>query len=141
MITDAIPYVATTTAPAAASRIPIQTLGQDDFLKLLVTQMTAQDPLNPKKDTDFIAQMAQFSSLEQAKAMQQDIAQMRAEQQFLQANALLGEQVVLQASSDTTAEGIVSAVVIEGGIPKIAVGDRSYTLNQVIHVSTPPVAA
>ncbi|MCQ2027228.1 flagellar hook capping FlgD N-terminal domain-containing protein, partial [Clostridium butyricum] len=41
------------------------TLGKDDFLKLLVTQMENQDPMNPMDDTQSIAQMAQFSSLEQ----------------------------------------------------------------------------
>lgn len=49
-------------ATAASSR---SSLGKDDFLKLLVTQMQAQDPLNPMDDKEFVAQLAQFSSLEQ----------------------------------------------------------------------------
>src|SRR5512141_1215692 len=42
-----------------------QSLGKDDFLQLLVTKLQHQDPLNPQDDADYIAQLAQFSSLEQ----------------------------------------------------------------------------
>jgi len=54
--------------PGAASNIPSvgnSDLGKNDFLNLLVTQLRHQDPLEPMKDSDFIAQLAQFSSLEQ----------------------------------------------------------------------------
>src|SRR6266700_4311221 len=102
-------------------RIPSKVLGQNDFLKLLVTQMTSQDPLNPQKDTDFIAQMAQFSALEQAKTMQQDIAQLRDGEETGQAVGLLGHKVQILDSKKKTITGLVSAVTLEAGTPKITV--------------------
>jgi len=112
-------------------RIPLQTLGQQDFLKLLTAQLTSQDPMNPQKDTDFIAQMAQFSSLEQGKAMQQDIATLRSQNRVLQADALLGQTVEVQADAKTTATGVVTAVRIDEGVPKITVNGKSYDIDQI----------
>jgi flagellar basal-body rod modification protein FlgD len=122
-------------ATDTTTRIPSKTLNQDDFLKLLVTQMSAQDPLNPMKDTDFSAQMAQFSSLEQTRAMQTDLAQMRLDQQFAQANNLIGRTVELQVDSQTTVRGTVASMRVEAGTPKIVVNGQSYDLSKVLSVA------
>jgi flagellar basal-body rod modification protein FlgD len=55
---------AATGTEAAAASTPQRTLGQDAFLKLLITQLENQDPTQPKDDTEFIAQLAVFSQLE-----------------------------------------------------------------------------
>jgi flagellar basal-body rod modification protein FlgD len=124
----------------ATSRVPIRTLNQDDFFKLLVTQMTQQDPMNPKTDTEFIGQLAQFSALEQSKAMQSDIARLRAEQQFAQANGMIGQAVRLKDSDGNPVEGIVSGVTLEKGVSKILVNDRPYDLSQVVSATLDPRA-
>lgn len=121
---------ATGSAYSAATRTPIQTLGQEDFLKLLVTQMTSQDPLKPTADTEFIAQMAQFSSLEQSKATHD-------EQQVSQSYSLLGKTVSLRLDKNTTAEGTVDAVKIVAGKPVLLVGGESFDLSQVLMVASP----
>lgn len=136
------PTSASTTSSAGTdvqSRMPVKTLGQEDFLKLLVTQMTSQDPMNPQKDTDFIAQMAQFSSLEQAQTMQSDLSQLQGGQQFSQATGLLGQTVDLQQDANTVVEGVVTAMKIDGGVPKIVVNNQTYTLNQVLSVTPTPM--
>lgn len=126
--------LSTVAAQPPLSRTPVQTLGQDDFLRLLVTQLTTQDPLNPKKDTDFIAQMASFSSLEQARTMQLDLARLRADQELLKANALLGRTVQVRLNEVTVDAGPVSAVLIEAGQPQVVVNGVSYGLDQILAI-------
>ena len=138
MSTSAINSVsssATATASDASSRLPVKTLGQDDFLRLLVAQLSAQDPMNPQKDTEFIAQMAQFSSLEQTKGMQSSLSALLAQQDFAQASAVLGHEVNLQIDKDTSVHGVVTAVNIEAGTPKIVVNGQSYDMASLLSVS------
>jgi len=101
-----------------STRTPVQTLGQNDFLKLLVAQMSQQDPMNPQKDTEFIAQMAQFSALEQSKSMQQDMAALRA-------NGLLGNIVQVADQTQDSGEriGVVEKVEITDGVAKLVIND------------------
>lgn len=120
-------------------RVPTKQLGQQDFLRLLLTKLTSQDPLNPEKDSDFIAQMAQFSSLEQAKAMQADMAALRAEQQLLQASALIGETVQIQLDQNTATAGVVEGVKVDVGVPKLVINGEAYPLEQVLTITPTPV--
>ena len=120
---------------AQNARVPSKQLDQDDFLRLLLTKLTSQDPLNPEKDSDFIAQMAQFSSLEQSKAMQADMAALRTEQQLLQASALIGHTVQIQMGDETVRAGIVAGVKVEDGTPKLMVDGQTYGLGQILTVT------
>jgi flagellar basal-body rod modification protein FlgD len=138
--TNAISAGLFSTDTSTADRVPTETLGQDDFLKLLIAQLSAQDPLNPMKDTEFIAQLAQFSTLQATMAMESDIAQMSKQQQFLQANALIGREVILQDDQGTVISGTVSAVLVDSGTPKIVVNGQAYDLSSLLYASAPPVA-
>ncbi|KAA0966510.1 flagellar hook assembly protein FlgD [Sporosarcina sp. ANT_H38] len=72
------------------------TLGKDDFMKLLITQLQNQDPTNPMKDNEFIAQMAQFSSLEQTMNLAKSFdkfAEVQNQTQLIQYNNFVGKDV------------------------------------------------
>jgi len=112
---------------------PSQTLSQNDFLKLLVTQMTSQDPMNPTSDTQMAAQMAQFTSLQQTSTMSSNIS-------VMQANGMLGSTVSLQADPTTVVNGVVSGIQLNGSSPpQIIVNGTPYSLSQVLTIKpTPP---
>lgn len=120
---------------SATARIPQRTLGQEDFLKLLIAQLSAQDPLNPQKDTEFIAQMASFSALEQARSMQAEMSRLRSEQQFLLANSMLGARVELLTSQGAATAGPVEAVLWDDGAPKIVVAGQIYDMSEIRSVA------
>jgi flagellar basal-body rod modification protein FlgD len=68
-------------------------LGKDDFLKLLLTQMQYQDPLDPMDNKDMLAQMAQFTSLEQMSNLNENFAAANQIASFMDATRLLGKEV------------------------------------------------
>jgi len=119
----------------AQSALPEQALNQQDFLKLLVAQMSAQDPMNPVSNSDFAAQMAQFSTLQTTQSMQTNLAGLELSQAVIQANSLLGRTVQVQSAQGVTDSGVVSAVEIKAGTPSIIVNGQSYGLSALLSVS------
>jgi flagellar basal-body rod modification protein FlgD len=112
---------------------PVQNaLGKDDFLKLLITQLSHQDPTQPLEDREFVAQMAQFSTLEQMTNMTAELSKVLNLLARSQAVNLLGKSVELAVG-----EGRVSGVVeaISGNeFPQLLVGGRYYDVSQVLSV-------
>src|SRR5215213_926377 len=116
-------------------RVHKSTLGQDDFLKLLVTKMSSQDPMNPQGDSEFIAQMAQFSSLEQARSMTADMALLKAQQEVLTANGLIGRNVTVTQGEKQLAQGMVTSVSMNDGAANVVVDGKNYSLDSVSLIS------
>jgi len=110
-------------------RRPQQELGRDEFLKLLIAQLSHQDPTNPMQDRDFIAQMAQFSTLEQMTGMAADFSKLTSMLSGSEASAALGRNVEL-ADGDRTVQGVVRAVT-RGAEPQVLVDGIYYNWTQV----------
>ena len=79
------------------------TMGKDVFMKILIAQMANQDPTNPMKDTEFVAQMAQFSALEQTMNLAQAFEKFATSQnqsQLIQYNSFVGKEIKWHEVSD-----------------------------------------
>ncbi len=111
-----------------------QMLGQEDFLKLLAVQFQSQDPMKPMEDTAFIAQMAQFSALDQSSTLVQQMTQMRSNQDIATANSYIGRRVTLDAGDNELVTGDVTGVDLSDGQPRLIVGDYTYPVSTVLLV-------
>lgn len=113
-------------------------LGKDQFLQLLITQLKHQDPINPVEDKEFIAQLAQFSSLEQMQNLNTNMNQMMLAQQKLtalgQATQMIGQQVELFTKSGESLFGKVSGVQFKDGWPEIVVNGKLYNFGEIVAI-------
>ena len=109
-------------------------LNQEDFLKLLITQFSTQDPLNPVTDTAFISQMAEFTALESAKETQSEISLIRQQSANQEAISMIGKDVELLSGDDGIIFGRVSKVLIDSDGPKLVVSGHPYALDKVVAV-------
>lgn len=130
------PTMATTTAATtttgATSGAPQKTLGQNDFLRLISVQLASQDPMKPMEDTAFIAQMANFTSLEQMKTLTNDFAAFSQAQRADSAQFYLGKQVTVTDAQGAEITGAVTAVHLrDGSTPKLTVNGADYGLDAV----------
>ncbi|HHT42796.1 MAG TPA: flagellar hook assembly protein FlgD [Firmicutes bacterium] len=110
-------------------------LGKDQFLKLLITQLKHQDPISPVEDKEFIAQLAQFSSLEQMQNLNTNLSDMMLAQQKLtslgQAMQMIGKEVELFTKEGENLFGRVTGVQFKNGWPEIIVGGKLYDFTEV----------
>jgi flagellar basal-body rod modification protein FlgD len=106
-------------------------LNMQDFLNLLVAQIANQDVMNPMDNTEFVAQLAQFSSLQ---AMS-DLTELALQGQ---ATSLIGKNVVVADYNSfgelVVQEGIVQRVAIHSGTAKLYVNDTEYDYSNVMEV-------
>ena len=115
-----------------ANRVVQKSLGQGDFLKLLTTQMSNQDPMNPISDTSQIAQLAQFSSLQSMNAL-------LVNSQLEGASNMIGKSVTATDTSGHTVSGTVDSAQVSSGTVYVNIGGSLYaysTITQVQPAST-----
>ena len=132
MTTNAITNTNTTVASSPASSLTSNSLGSQDFLKILTTQLRNQDPLSPMSNTEFIAQMAQLSTLQSTQDMSKQLTNLLETQQRNQALQMVGRDVdYTPEGSDVSQTGRVSAVLLNASSPVLLIEGKQVSYTQV----------
>lgn len=127
---------------AETSNVAVETspvggeLGKDEFLNLLVTQLKHQDPLDPTDAEAMVAQLAQFSSLEQMQNVSSQMGSMRQEQALMQSMSMTGKPVLLTLSEGETVEGVLDEVSWRNDRVYLRLGLNEYSLDEVSSIQT-----
>ncbi|WP_333652365.1 flagellar hook assembly protein FlgD [Dissulfurispira sp.] len=111
-------------------------LGKDDFLNLLIAQLKNQDPLNPMKDQEFIAQLATFSSLEQVSNMNKNLEEFLKQQSYQNAtvaSTMIGKEI----TSIEGEKGVVASVKIEDSGVYLSVNGKNIAFNDIKEIKNP----
>ena len=117
-------------------------LGKDAFMKLLITQLRYQDPTRPMEDREFIAQMAQFSTLEQMTNMNREISGLVRSTRSTETFSYLGKQIdAMNPVSGRRVSGTVSSIQYDGDEPMLMVGNEAVRLGDVHSVSSGEAAS
>ena len=117
---------------AVNGRTASSQLGKDDFLKLLLAQLANQDPTSPMENTEFIAQMAQFSSLEQMTNMNTEFSKLASMLNSSEAVNTIGKTVEIEDGM-VSISGIVEGAVM-GEKPQVQINGMLYSMESVKRV-------
>jgi flagellar basal-body rod modification protein FlgD len=126
-------------ATAAAGSTPTSNLSLQDFLRILTSQLSNQDPLKPLDNQEFVTQVAQFSTLEQSRQLNEKIDQLLSVQSVTSSVGLLGKTVDINLSGNTVT-GQVTAISYASGDPRVTVTTTNgafqsgITLAQIVTV-------
>jgi flagellar basal-body rod modification protein FlgD len=111
-----------TTSTSSAEKAATDAFGLsfDSLLKIILTQLTYQDPLKPMDNFEFVSQLAQFSQIQQGQTANDKLESIAAAQANLQAASLLGRQVDIPAGNGTLS-GKVTAISFNDGVPQLTI--------------------
>ncbi|MEC0133189.1 MULTISPECIES: flagellar hook capping FlgD N-terminal domain-containing protein [Paenibacillus] len=122
-----------TTPDSSARTTGNSTLGKDQFLKILITQLQNQDPMQPMEDKEFIAQMAQFTSVEQLMNISTQLNAMN--QSLGSVSGLIGKDITwTDTATKLPKTGNVESIVVSNGIQYAVVGKDRISLTDITQI-------
>lgn len=106
-------------------------IDKDGFLKILVSELKNQDPMNSQDDTQYIAQMAQFSALEQMENLNEGLQNLSINIKFQEGSSMIGKSATIHTGNDQYITGLISGVKLTNGTVKVVCGGNEYDIDDV----------
>lgn len=111
-------------------------LGTGDFVKLFVTELQKQDPLNPMDNAQMLQQMSNIQAIQSNKQLSDTLVSMQLGQAVTTAGTLLGRQISALDTQSKTITGVVDRITVTDGAVKLHIGDKEVDLKNVREVQT-----
>ena len=135
----ATPPIATDSKPAGSSKLALKT---EDFIKMMITQLQHQDPMEPAKNEQLLAQMSQIGQLQSSTQLQDSLKGMMLQNQIGSSAQLIGKTVTGLDAADDPVEGMVNSVrVVEGNVTLELDNGKTLSMSKVTSISPGPTAA
>lgn len=132
---DAVNGLTTPSGSTVASSTR-RSLNQEDFLQIMISELTNQDPLEPMDNSQFLNQLTQMQTLEATTKLTEGIEALLLGQQISSAGSLIGQQVTGLLDNGGLVEGRVDRVVVANGQVQLGVGDSLVSLSAVRQISS-----
>lgn len=109
----------------------LEDMGMDDFLKMLITELQSQDPLNPMDNAQMVEQISQIRAIESNTKLTSTLDAVSLGQSIATASNLIGREIKGLTSDGTRVTGTVDRVTVTDGKPQVHIGDSTIDLNNV----------
>ncbi|KPU44693.1 basal-body rod modification protein FlgD [Oxobacter pfennigii] len=127
-------YNTTTTTNTATAVNSKSELGKDAFLKILASQLQNQDPLNPQNNAELVAQMAQFSALEQMQNLNLSMNNLILSQKVNEANMLIGKIVKVTDSNGDILTDIITGTKAGKNAVNVVIDGKEFNVDEILEV-------
>jgi flagellar basal-body rod modification protein FlgD len=127
-------YNTTNSGSTALNTSTRDTIGKDGFMKILAAQLQHQDPMNAGSNTEYIAQMAQFSALEQMQNLNTLMNELLVSQKFQEGNLMIGKVAKVYTGEDSFITGRVTSTRLGNGTINIMIDGKEYDIDDVVEL-------
>jgi flagellar basal-body rod modification protein FlgD len=123
-------YSATQTKKAATSEVD-----GSQFMQILLTQLTHQNPLEPMDNAEMMSQFSQLNSLQELRDIHSSMDVMTSANQTTYMASLIGKTVKVTSPDGKILEGVVDGVILEKGNYQVRIGDQSVSLSDILEIN------